>query len=71
MNAKNLKIGKTTSTIKIEHDNSEIFKTYKEMQSIYALLGGYNEVARHIDIDKFKEIQGRFNNAIMEIKEII
>jgi hypothetical protein len=71
MNAENLKIGKTTSTIKIKHDNYEIFKTYKEIQSIYALLGGYNEVARHIDIDKFKEIQGRFKDAIADLKEII
>lgn len=71
-NAKNLKIAKTTSVITLEHGNTEMsVAEAKEVKAIYALLGGYNAVARHIDVDKFHAIQERFKDAIQELKDLM
>lgn len=66
-NAKNLTIGSTVSTIKIEHGENAT----AELKAIYCLLGGYNQVGRHIDVDKFHAIQARFKDAIHELKDLM
>lgn len=70
INAKSLSKGKTTTTIKVEHNKLDD-ATSSEINALYALLGGYNQVARHVDLDKFKQIQSMFNDAISELTWLI
>lgn len=59
MNVKKLKLGsKCTATITIES------KSLDEVNALYALLGGYNEVARTVDIDTFEKLSKQFNTVL-------
>lgn len=73
MAAKKLHIGQTVTTIKIEHDSSMQYKerVTRRMKSIYALLGGYNEVARSVDLEVFEKIKERFDDAVLELQNLI
>lgn len=67
MNSKTLKIGKKVATISVEGEfaNAEI-PTLK-VTAVYALLGGYNQVARKVDLPTFQKIQKRFNDAVSDM----
>lgn len=68
--AKSLVKGKKTATVKVEYDYPSD-KVVADLDALYALLGGYNEVARHVDFETFKEIRERFNEAIDELSSLI
>jgi hypothetical protein len=71
MNSKSLNIGKTTTKITIEHDNTDdSVKVSNRIIALYILLGGYNEFGRSIDLDKYKDIKRRFNECISEIESL-
>lgn len=59
MNVKKLKLGaKCTATITIESNDLD------EVNAIYALLGGYNEVARTVNIDTYEKLKMQFNTVL-------
>ncbi|GAB3068062.1 hypothetical protein [Pedococcus soli] len=65
MSVKSLSIGAKVATIKI---NTDYFSGDTEARAIYALLGGYNEVARGVDITEFQVIQRDFRMAVNAMK---
>lgn len=50
------------STIKLTGHEADI-------KAVYALLGGYNEVARKIDVEEFHEVQKQFKTLVQEISD--
>lgn len=44
---------------------------HNEIIAIAILLGGYNEFGREIPVEKYQEIQTRFNDCIYEVKEML
>lgn len=64
MNVKSLNLGGNgkTSTIKLVGHPADI-------KAVYALLGGYNEVARKIDVNDFHEVQKQFKEVVQEISD--
>ena len=72
--AKSLTKGDKVATIKVEGFSNPTFTTDENSHSVealYALLGGYNEVARHVNVDEFHAIQKRFRDCIQEMAEKI
>jgi hypothetical protein len=69
MNPKSIDILKRTATIKYEGDflssGAEI-PTLK-VKAIYALSGGYNLVARKVDITRYEQIKKRFDQAVSDM----
>jgi len=65
--AKSLTIGEKVTTFKVESSTSPKLEASMELKALYALLGGYNEVARNIDVDDFHKIQEKFRAAHMEL----
>jgi hypothetical protein len=70
--AKSLSVGDRVATIKLEGMSNPSVTNIElrtELNAIYALLGGYNEVARGVDVDEFHEIQKRFKGTIWEMAQ--
>jgi hypothetical protein len=69
---KKLNMRGKTSILTLEHDSTEkSIIPHDEVMAIAILLGGYNEFGRKIDVLKYQEIRGRFNDCINEIKNLL
>lgn len=69
---KKLNIGKTTSTITVEHDNTDkSVLPLNEITAIAILLGGYNEFGRKIKLQEYQRIKEQFDYCIAEIKGLL
>lgn len=53
-----------TSTIKLNKDGAWDEAVAK---SVYALIGGYNEVARSVDINEFNELEAEFADVVKKM----
>ena len=66
MQVKSLKLGErnseSVSTIKVMGHEADV-------KAVYALLGGYNEVARTIDVDEFYKLQAEFKRIVGEVSD--
>jgi|TARA_S200002703_G_C3582964_1_gene179044 hypothetical protein len=72
VNLKKITVGKTTSTIKVEHPNTEYnVARVNKLHAIAILLGGYNELGRKMDVERYLELKQKFDNLVREVvKEI-
>lgn len=69
---KKLIIGKTTSTIIVEHsDTNKSISSFDEVTAIAILLGGYNRFGRKIDVIKYQKIKTEFDSCVAEIKALL
>ena len=72
--SKKIKKGITATTITVAHDDLNKYDNKginKDLDAIYILLGGYNELGRSIDHDVYQAIKDRFNECVSEIKSLI
>lgn len=42
-----------------------------EAKAVYALLGGYNQVARGVDLEKYNELRTKFDYIVDELAALI
>ncbi len=57
-----------TATIKFERRSSD---DDSKINALYALSGGYNQVARHVDIERYNELARQYNVLIAEMAGIL
>jgi len=65
MNVKSLKLADSSdrvSSIKVTGHEADV-------KAVYALLGGYNEVARRIDVEEFYKLQTEFKRIVGEVSD--
>lgn len=68
-NLKSLNIGKKTTKIILEHDDTDKnVDPTNEIIAIAILLGGYNEFGRKMETDKYVILKRKFSELISEIK---
>lgn len=66
---KSIRHKKQTSIMTIEHNYYANNKSnVNEINAVYALLGGYNEVARHVNYEDFKKIREDFETCVLDLK---
>lgn len=61
-----LNLGAQTATIKLYSVNHGV-----KIQALYALLGGYNEIARNVDVDKFHKLQAELNDIVTQMTDLM
>lgn len=69
---KSLKVKRTTSTIILEHEDTEI-SCIPDLQTraISVLLGGYNQYGRSIDLEKYQELKRKAWELVDEVAQTI
>ena len=72
INLSNRSIKGTPKTLTIVlNKSSDEGNTAVESAALYALLGGYNEVARNVDVDLYHALQSKFNNLVIDMAALI
>lgn len=61
MNVKSLTTTSKIATIKLHMDNE------LKVRAVYALLGGYNEVARNVDLVEFHDLEDQFKVIVTQL----
>lgn len=68
IHAKSYNVGKTVSTIKVEHASTEEnWQPTIQVKAAFILLGGYNQEGRSIPLKKYQELKRKFDELIDEI----
>lgn len=69
--SKSLKIDKNVTTIKLEHSKAQNKREQcQEIKAVYLLLGAYNEIGRHINVDTYRELKQKFDELISTTKHL-
>lgn len=63
-----LTLGSKVATLKL---HTEYPINLKYVTALYALSGGYNEVARDVDLEEYKKLQKKFNEVIQEMTALL
>lgn len=71
-NLKKMEMGKTFTTFKVEHSNSDRSEFVEnELIAIAILLGGYNEFGRKVDLQKYREVKEEFDSCIEDMRRLL
>lgn len=70
--AKSLQLGEKVNTLKVDNASyASKAEADLDTKAVYALLGGYNQVARGVDLNTFAEIKKKFHYLVDELADLI